>query len=87
MIHKNQWARNYPLVNMFRLWFVVLKTGKVNLLILGDSIDLSLTSMNALLLTSSIYYKELSKLFTVNRYLKTVGNNKFADRLRSKGDI
>ena len=52
-----------------------------------DSIDLSLTSMNALLLTSSIYYKELSKLFTVNRYVKTVGNNEFADRLRSEGDI
>ena len=52
-----------------------------------DSIDLSLTSMNTLLLTSSIYYKELSKLFTFNRYVKTVGNNEFADRLRSEGDI
>ena len=52
-----------------------------------DSIDLGLTSMNTLLLTSSIYYKELSKLFTVNRYVKTVGNNEFADRLRSEGDI
>ena len=52
-----------------------------------DSVDLNLTSMNALLLTSSIYYKELSKLFTVNRYVKTVGNNEFADRLRSEGDI
>ena len=51
------------------------------------SVDLNLTSMNALLLTSRIYYKELSKLFTVNRYVKTVGNNEFADRLRSEGDI